>query len=250
MRDPALEDFRSAFENSSIRTIVIRNWQNEAYLYEVFLRINTGSVQLSPQELRQALHPGPFSTFINETSGDSIGIREALKLTAPDFRMRDAEILLRYLAYRNYMPFYNGNLKFFLDETTRKLNAGWGNLKEDIEDQYKEMENAFSFTEAIFTKKHYLRKWNGNKYESRKNRAIFDIMLHYFSFPELRAALTGKESSIEEAFKALCDTHSEFLSSIESTTKSLEANRNRFNIWGNVLAEISELNLDHLKFPV
>ena len=56
----------AAFENSTIRTVVIRNWKQEAYLWEVFLRINTGSVQLSPQELRQALHPGLFSNFVDE----------------------------------------------------------------------------------------------------------------------------------------------------------------------------------------
>ncbi|PYD77891.1 hypothetical protein CFR80_17255 [Komagataeibacter oboediens] len=250
MSDPNLDDFRSAFENSSIRTIVIRNWQNESYLYEVFLRINTGSVQLSPQELRQALHPGPFSTFINDTSGDSPGIRKALNLKAPDFRMRDAEILLRFLAYRNFIRTYNGNLKFFLDETTRKLNLEWGNREIEINDQCIEMENAFSFTENIFTKKHYLRKWNGNNFESRKNRAIFDIMLYYFSFPELRERLAGKETDIENKFKFACDNNSDFLSSIENTTKSMEANKCRFNVWGDILSSLSGLNLDHLKFSV
>jgi uncharacterized protein with ParB-like and HNH nuclease domain len=64
--DVELEDALTSFENQTIRTVVIRNWDNESFLYEVFLRLNTGSVQLSPQELRQALHPGPFSSFVDE----------------------------------------------------------------------------------------------------------------------------------------------------------------------------------------
>src|SRR5205085_4109354 len=56
----------NTFDNQSIRTIVIRSWQDDKYLHAVFLRINTGSVQLSPQELRQALYPGPFSDFIDD----------------------------------------------------------------------------------------------------------------------------------------------------------------------------------------
>ena len=98
--DAGLVDNLSAYENSSIRTAVIRNWRSDSYLYEVFLRINTGSVQLSPQELRQALIPGPFSNFIDEASADSEQLQSALGLKKPDFRMRDAELLLRFVAYK------------------------------------------------------------------------------------------------------------------------------------------------------
>jgi hypothetical protein len=44
----------SAFENQPIRTVVIKNWRDENFLYRIFLRLNTGSVPLSPQELRPA----------------------------------------------------------------------------------------------------------------------------------------------------------------------------------------------------
>ena len=90
------------FDNQTIRTVVIRGWKDERYLYSVFLRINTGSVQLSPQELRQALHPGSFSDFIDDVSVDHVGVKRLLKLRDPDFRMRDVELVLRYFAYRNF----------------------------------------------------------------------------------------------------------------------------------------------------
>jgi len=59
-----LSDDRALFDNSTIRTVVIRNWRDESYLYSVFLRINTGSVQLSPQELRQAPTLETFLTLL------------------------------------------------------------------------------------------------------------------------------------------------------------------------------------------
>jgi hypothetical protein len=243
-----LSDDRTAFENSSIRTIVIRNWQNEEYLYEVFLRINTGSVQLSPQELRQALHPGPFSRFVGMASADSEELRKALNLKAPDFRMRDAEILLRYLAYQNFIGIYNGNLKFFLDETTRILNADWEKAQNKIVAQVAEMDEALRFTEDVFTTKHYLRKRNSQEFESKKNRAVFDIMLHYFSQADIRAALATKQVEVKQAFIELCGDDV-FRSSLETTTKSMEANRVRFNRWGDTIAQLSGINLDALKFP-
>ena len=54
------------FRNQTIRTVVVRNWPNDDFLYRVFLRLNTGSLPLSPQELRSALIPGPFLRFLDE----------------------------------------------------------------------------------------------------------------------------------------------------------------------------------------
>lgn len=238
----------NAFENSSIRTIVIRNWQHEEYLYEVFLRINTGSVQLSPQELRQALHPGEFSKFIDEASAESKELKLALNLRAPDFRMRDAETLLRYIAYRNYIYDYKGNLKLFLDETTKKINEQWVKKRSDIFYQVENMESALEFTRSVFGEKCYLRKWNGEKFETKKNRAVFDIMLHYFSNPEVREQLSERKDIISSEFKKLCQDD-RFRSSLESTTKSIESNRTRFNRWGEIIEMLSDIDLSNMKMP-
>lgn len=244
-----LSDDRAAFENSSIRTIIIRNWKHEEYLYEVFLRINTGSVQLSPQELRQALHPGPFSTLVSEASADSQELQMALGIRVPDFRMRDAEILLRFIAYKFFISDYNGNLKYFLDETTRRMNQNWAEMSEAVAEAIAKMEAAFTFTRQVFGDRFYLRKWNGEQFESRKNRAVFDIMLHFFSEEHVRLSLVGKEEAIVSKFKNLCENEI-FRTAIETTTKSMESNRVRFNFWGSVVEELSEMDLSHLKFPV
>ncbi|MCC5613034.1 DUF262 domain-containing protein [Nostoc sp. CHAB 5834] len=242
-----LSDDRTAFENSSIRTIVIRNWQSEEYLYEVFLRINTGSVQLSPQELRQALHPGPFSSFVGIASADSVELQRALNLKAPDFRMRDAEILLRFLAYQNFIDLYNGNLKFFLDDTTKKINADWESVCEKVNFQVNSMNEALAFSRSVFSEVHYLRKWNGEAFETKKNRAVFDIMLHYFARADIRTALADSGPQLKARFVELCNRE-DFRNSLETTTKSMDANRVRFNLWGEAISSLSGINLDELKF--
>lgn len=246
--DELIED-RSAFENASIRTVVIRAWKDEGYLYEVFLRINTGSVQLSPQELRQALHPGHFSNFIDDASATARELQRALNLKAPDFRMRDAEILLRFIAYKNFINNYKGNLKLFLDETTKLFNDNWEKKSSLLNSQVKEMENALIFTEKVFSNDYYLRKWNGSEFEGKKNRAVFDIMLQYFSITEVRIALEGKYNSVVDKFKSLCANDKNFRSALESTTKSIEANRIRFNTWGDAISEISGVDVTEFKFP-
>lgn len=228
----------NTFDNQTIRTVVIRGWTDERYLYSVFLRINTGSVQLSPQELRQALHPGPFSDFIDDVSVSHDGVRHLLKLKDPDFRMRDVELVLRYFAYRNFANEYDGNLKSFLDVTTLRLNRDWGDQQDKLNGQADELDAALARIREIFTERNEVRKWNGQQYEKRINRAVFDIMAYYFSDLQVRELSRGQEEPIKQAFQALCEHDRGFLASIEQTTKSKEANRIRFETWAGTLNQL------------
>jgi hypothetical protein len=235
--DPSLVDDVRAFQNQTIRTVVIKNWPNESVLYLIFLRLNTGSVPLSPQELRQALHPGPFLTFVDEQSGQIKGLQKVLNLTKPDFRMRDAELLVRYFAFRNFLADYSGNLKKFLDDTCAKLNQEWISLQPKLHGQVAEMEQAFNTTFQVFGDDKAFRKWDGNKYESRFNRAVFDIMMFYFVDAAIGRKAIAAGKGVEGDFRRLCDSNSEFRTSLETTTKSIEATSTRLTIWGEALAK-------------
>ncbi len=230
-------DDQSSFENQPIRTVVIKNWPDENFLYHIFLRLNTGSVPLSPQELRQALHPGAFVSYLDESSSTSNCFKDILKISKPDFRMRDAELLLRYFAFKNYLTDYTGLLKEFLDNTCMKLNRDWALKKQMIIQQAESLELAHSTVKLIFRKNGY-RKWSGREYETRFNRAIFDIMSLSMSNSDVRDAVKGKESIVENAFKDLCSTNADFRNSIETTTKSLWATYTRISLWYSQVNEI------------
>jgi len=240
--DLTLFDDLTAFENQPIRTVVIKNWPNEDFLYHVFLRLNTGSVPLSPQELRQALHPGPFIAFLDKKSSESEALKEILKLNKPDFRMRDAELLLRYFSFKNFLGDYSGTLKKFLDDACSSLNSGWEESEELIKNQLESLELAHNAIKSIFGGYQY-RKWSGRSYESRFNRAVFDIMVLSFSLEEVRQLAIGKEEEIESAYKNICSNDREFLASIESTTKSLTATQTRISTWFNTLNETIQSEL-------
>lgn len=240
--DPYLFEDLSSFENQTIRTVVIRNWKDENFLYTVFLRLNTGSLPLSPQELRQALHPGPFIDFIDLKSVESKALREILKTSKPDFRMRDVELLVRYYAYQNFLPEYSGNLKLFLDTTCEKLNKSWVTKELDIRAQGDNFEAAYEATCSIFGVRNAFKKWIGDSYERRFNRAIFDIMMFYFADPHIRRKAIDSKNDVEHLFKNLCSNRQDFLDSIEQTTKSLESNSRRISIWGDGLRDALEMD--------
>jgi hypothetical protein len=231
------EQDHNALENSTIRTAVIRNWGDETFLYTVFLRLNTGSVPLSPQELRQALHPGEFVKFIDEYSRDSGLLHEVMGIKKADPRMRDAELVIRYYAFRNFLQTYTGNLKPLLDQTAEHFNSVWEKDQGTIQRQKNDFEATIATTAKIFGEGRAFRKWNGARYERPMNRAVFDVMTYYFSDKKVRIAAEQQGAQVEEAFKMLCDNEG-FLSAIEGTTKSIDAIYTRLRLWGETLLAI------------
>ena len=239
----------NALDNSTIRTAVIRNWKDEEFLYAVFLRLNTGSVPLSPQELRQALHPGPFVKFIDTYSRDSKLIQALLHIDEPDVRMRDAELIIRYFAFRNFLGDYNGNLKPLLDRTAQHFNVNWDQQRMEIDDQIAELERGIRASIGVFGENNACRKWNGKKYEPALNRAIFDVLTIYFAREPIAAEATEKKAEVAAAFKRLCVQNVAFKSAIEGTTKSIDSIFTRLRLWGEALSGVldTEVKLPELR---
>ena len=221
-------------ENQPIRTIVIKNYPHESFLYEVFLRLNTGSKPLSPQELRQALHPGPFTSYLDTRAANSGVLKDILNRKTPDFRMRDVELLLRELSYVFFLKDYDGDLKNFLDNACKTLNKNWAVASNKVEVYCDEFERAHEFTVSIFGKNAY-RKYLKGEFVNRFNRGILDSMAYYFVEHSVRDYLKDKKDEVFIAFKTLCESDSEYMDAIESTTKTIPATRYRIVCWGNVL---------------
>lgn len=232
------ENLISEFENQPIRTIVIRGWNSEEVLYTIFHRLNTGSVPLSTQELRQALHPGPFLAFAAWFSEQSQPLRDLLGLSKPDFRMRDVELVVRYYSFQLRLSEYRGNLKRFLDDTCDDLNRRWPSEQHQLREVANQMDESIKTAIKVFARTNVFRKWDGTRFEKRLNRAVFDVVAGSFADPRTRSAALKDRSRILQAFKELCDDD-EFRAAIESTTKSKGAVRNRFSKWFKALTQIT-----------
>jgi hypothetical protein len=198
--------------------------------------LNTGSVPLSPQELRQALLPGPFLTFAGKYSETSKGLQRTLGLDKPDFRMRDVELLVRYFAFKNYISTYAGSLKDFLDETCNDFNKRWRQEEQKVRKQAEDLEAAIQAAFKIFDG-HAFRKWDGTTFEKRFNRAVFDVFVYYFSDVKIRSKAVAAKQKVKGAFQKLCESDSDFLKSVETTTKSKDATSTRFTKWGRSLSK-------------
>jgi Protein of unknown function DUF262 len=242
--DPNLAADLAFFENQTVRTVVVRAWPDDDFLFRVFLRLNQTSVKLSPQELRQALLPGPFVSFADSRSADSDAIHAALGIDAADFRMRDVELLVRYFGFAWFLEQYQGNLKAFLDLTCRELNSEWATREEEIMAEADRCDDAIRATQEIFGRDSFHR-WLGEKYEGRFNRAVFDIMTFYFRTPEVARAAIDHRDAVQAAYHRLSEQDHEFVDAVQSTTKSIGATHLRLARWGTALQDAT-----HIAVPI
>lgn len=241
----------NALDNQSIRTTIIRNWQHESFLYTVFSRLNIANTPLSPQELRKSLNPGEFTNFIDEQSAKLQGLRLFFSSKEPDFRMRDTQILLRYVAFQLFLSQYKGLLNLFLNDANRKLNKLWLLPKgqEKIQSIVATFAKAINLTIQIFGEKNFARIWlsNKNKYEKQRNQSVLEVMLFYFSDHKIQSQLAdidvAKKKNIERAFQDLCGSE-EFLKTMRSSTQNIPNTSTRLKLWGEKLKEVLNIDFD------
>ncbi|WP_432121336.1 DUF262 domain-containing protein [Streptomyces sp. S1] len=142
--------------------------------YNVFSRINTGGVPLSPQELRHALVGGPVRAFLADLAEDP-AFGEATRWSVSNARMADREMVLRFLAFRLANPATHGEKDFdkFLTGAMRQISS----LPEERREQLaREFRFAMRCARDLFGD-HAFRKWSGGKRSSPViNKALFETV--------------------------------------------------------------------------
>lgn len=228
-----------------VRTTVLRGWGRPEVLYEVFVRLNQNSVSLSPQELRQALYPGPFTTWINERSSKSEEIHRARRITREDFRMRDAEMLLRSIAFMDRLEEYGGNLRKFLDDECEAGLRDWGSRQADFLAMADACELAIRRTFDVFTERNAFLRFDQGDYIRRFNIAVYDLMTTVLSAGELDdKAIESNGAEIRSGFEDLCRNDVRFSSSLQASTKTTAATGYRVATFAKAVSERTGIPLE------
>ncbi|WBV41879.1 DUF262 domain-containing protein [Pseudoroseomonas cervicalis] len=235
---------QATFENSTIRASMIRNWRDDNFLYAIFYRLNSGSLPLSPQELRKALIGGKLLSLIESYISSSKPFQEIFG-AGLDKRMRDSELVLRFIAFDRGLEEYRGDFRKFLDNYTRYFEEEGDGREREANDSLSRLDAALAESFRIF-KESAFKKWIGFRYERVINRAIFDCMTRFFADQTVRNYAVGKEKEIVNEFHLLCDDPI-FRDAIEKTTKSLGATYRRIDMWGEALSSVLQLKYDHNK---
>lgn len=233
--DITLADELREFLNADVRCTIISNFKSDDALYDIFYRLNTGSVPLSTQELRQVLHKGPFADYLVEITNTLQPLHHVLGTSGPDNRLKDVEILLRFIAIVLFGNQYEGNLKKFLDRAMELVTADWINAKPKVEAVYKDMNRAISNLEKVLGIGLVGRKFVDGAWESRFNRVLFEVEAFYFRLiPDSKIA-AGKKKFVAGLRKLFADP--EFRASVEATTKTNDRYELRFRRFQKLVNE-------------
>jgi len=192
----------------------------------IFKRINTGGLYLTPQEIRNALYTGESTELLNRLSKAP----EFLRATANAVntkRMDDLELILRCLAFmirsEDAYP-KNSNMDVFLSDTMRIINAypsfdnidikklvkrGSVVLESINEISPQELERLFITgmeRSYILFGKHCFRRSHGDNKRSPINKALFEMwgsILPLLTEQEFLSIRTHENELKEEYYRLL-----------------------------------------------
>ncbi len=110
------DEDRRALDNNFIHATVVKfnpERRGDEAIYQLFERLNTGGTNLYPHEIRVALYPGKLVDFIRELNEDP---NWRLLYGNRSERLKDQELILRFLALYTSASEYRRPLKGFLND--------------------------------------------------------------------------------------------------------------------------------------
>jgi hypothetical protein len=195
--------------------------------YNIFKRINTGGVPLSPQELRHALNPVTATKFLTRLSESQEFCRVITLSDSKKKRMDDREFVLGFLAFKltSYKDYKKDSKEetrdSFLSKALYKINTlSQENINKLEEDFKKVMIAAFE----IFGENAFRKISNKNKKKYPANKALFEswsVNLSQLTKQEIRT-LKDRKQHLIDIFTSYVDNDKEFLSSISQATNKIE----------------------------
>ena len=233
-----------------IPVVKIGKKTNPNMKYELFARLNLGSLSLNPQELRNCLYRGPYNELLIELSKNRRYL-DLWKKEEADKRMKDRERVLRFFAFLHRMESYSTPLKEFLnDDMEENQNADEGTLKRFR----NEFNGALTWVERIWgseafkqykmgTENTTLGHWVSSRYD-----LIYDVeMVGFGHFDNILTKFWESASKNQrDLFRLLLRnrlvavmTRDSFVASLLEGTWRRQAVNDRYNPWLNSLEFIT-----------
>lgn len=224
-----------------IRTITFQKDSSETLKFEIFERLNTGSVQLNDQELRNCLYRGKLNSALKEMAADP-DFMHICGLKTPDKRMKDKELVLRFCAFyhKSYLN-YRAPIRNFLNVEAQEHRELSDKELAELKHAFK---NACQIIRSLFDKNSFKRFYKGKDgqpngfWEPKKfNASLFDVLMYSFAKEDKNRVYQNLDA-IKEAFINLMTDDQDFVNAIELSTSSVQAVTTRFDKWRLTLQAI------------
>jgi len=120
-----LGDSRRSFDLRPIRNIIVKQVSptgDDSAMYEIFNRLNSGGMNLTPQEIRSSLYHSDFYAMLFRMNLRPEW-RRLIGISQPDLHTKDVEFLLRAFAILMDAKTYNPSMSKFLNGFSRKAKS-------------------------------------------------------------------------------------------------------------------------------
>lgn len=123
-----LGELKTTFDLRTVRNIIIKqnvpdaDEDDSSSIYEIFNRLNTGGINLKPQEIRTSLYHSSFYEMLYRINLDPRW-RNLLGVAEPDLHMKDIEILLRAFSMVMCGHEYKPSMTRFLNLTSKRAGV-------------------------------------------------------------------------------------------------------------------------------
>ncbi len=117
-----LDDYKSQLDLRPVRNVIVKQAKppgDDSSVFEIFNRLNTGGINLRPQEIRVSLFHSPFYEMLHRINLDPQW-RRLLQMPDPDLHMKDVEVLLRGFAMLMEGDKYRPSMSKFLNSYSRR----------------------------------------------------------------------------------------------------------------------------------
>ena len=234
------ESLQDAIDDYPIRVIKIRKESHKDIKFDIFERLNRGSVKLNEQELRNCIYRGSFNDLLKKLALNKDFQRlQGLKDVHP--RMLDLERILRFFAFSDITERkYKGPLTSFLNSYMEAHRQMSDKLQEEKAALFKK---SLELCQTVFGKYSFRRWYAGDdddpngQGEDKINEGIFDIQMYGFTQYEKRQ-LIGRAEVIKEKLFELMTGDVAFIESIERGTYDTNKVKLRTEKWFQSLREV------------
>ncbi len=240
--DELPRDFQRRLNETKITAYLIKATTPDEVKYNLFKRINTGGLSLTPQEIRHALNQGVPAKFVKKLA-DLEEFRSATAFSISSKRMEDRDFATRFLAFyiKNYSE-YQPDLDSFLNEQM----AATANYSEAEQDSIAlKFQKALFYSQEIWGKFAFRKQLNFDERRRPINKALFEVITVNFarrSLSELSWLITNKEQVQNELISAFTSDRA-FFDSFTMSTGSKNAVIKRHGTFNllikNLLEQIS-----------
>ena len=149
---------------------IILTKESQELKYEIFARLNQGSIRLKPQELRNCIYRGTLNNMIEEIAKNNRYLNDLF--LENNKRKNYQEYILRFFALRNFNDYSSSMTKTMNNFMIKHQNADEQEIKEFKElynrtiDIIKQVFGSTAFCAYDRQKNQFMNKFSGSIYDS------------------------------------------------------------------------------------